>query len=96
MTLKEQINQAVPSSGSHYGVVFTATGRYNLGDHLHLLTPKSLRVAIFQAIEYERHFGGMAFVIDLRTREELWFDHSYPFTIRGSFQSVSSHHVLSN
>lgn len=95
MTLRDQVKKAVPNSSANFGVVLTIDGQYD-PKSLPAMTPKTLRVAILQAVEYEQNFGGRAFVVDMTSFKEVHFDHVYPFTIRGSFGSGDRHHILSN
>jgi hypothetical protein len=76
-------------------VVFTTDGQY-AAHQVERLTPKSLPVAILQAVEYENSLGGMAYVIDLRTGNEVHFDRVYPYTIRAVCAPGTRHNILAN
>lgn len=70
---------------AHYGVIFATSSQYHIEDFIGKLTPKSLQVAIKQAVQYEEHFGhgATAHVIDLETNEEVLFDRVGTYQVRG-------------
>lgn len=74
---RHPLSKVIPRTKPIYGVVFAVDGVFDLTVEQPKLTPKSLDIAVIQALQYEQNFvrfGATGHVIDLSSGRELAFD----------------------
>jgi hypothetical protein len=74
---RHPLSNIIPRTKPIYGVVFALDGVFDRSVEQSKITPKSLDIAVIQALQYEQHFvqfGATGHVIDLSSGREVTFD----------------------